>query len=68
MATIITYDAPGFTAKVAETARGIVCILAPATATDRVIQARVRRLMAGQGIDCTACAQCPVGRTAERAE
>lgn len=68
MATIITYDAPGFEGWVTKTARDIVCILAPATATDLVIQARVRRLMAGQGIDCAACAQCPVGRTAERAE
>jgi hypothetical protein len=67
MATIITYDAPGFTARVTETTRGIVCILATATATDRAVQARVRRMMAGQGIDCTTCAECPVGQAAEQA-
>ncbi|KOV86116.1 MULTISPECIES: hypothetical protein [unclassified Streptomyces] len=62
MATIITYDAPGFVARVAETAGDIVCILATATATDRAIQARVRRLMDGQGIDCRSCRECPVGQ------
>jgi hypothetical protein len=62
MATVITYDAPGFMGQVVETAGDIVCILATAAQSDRVIQARVRRLMHGQGIDCRSCAQCPVGQ------
>lgn len=63
MATVVTYDAPGFEGWVAETAGEIVCILATAAATDCVIQARVRRMMAGQGIDCRECRECPVGST-----
>jgi hypothetical protein len=62
MATVITYDEPGFIGRVLETAGEIVCILASATATDRVIQGQVRRMMSGQGIDCRKCAGCPVGR------
>lgn len=61
MPTIITHDAPGFTALVTETAQGIVCILASAAATDSVIQARIRRMAAGQGIDCRTCRGCFVG-------
>lgn len=64
MATVITYAAPGFEGHVLEADGEIVCILAPAAATDCEIQARVRRLMHGQGIDCRICRGCPVG-TAE---
>jgi len=62
MATVITYDEPGFMARVLETASDIVCILAPAASTDSVIQGHIRRMMSGQGIDCRKCAGCPVGR------
>ncbi len=63
MATVIIYDRPGFTAHVLVIKGQIVCGLAPAAATDAGIQARVRRLMKGQGIDCRECGGCPVGRT-----
>ena len=64
MATIVEFDRPGFEAHVLEQNKEIVCILTPAAATDPAIQARVRRLMQGQGIDCRTCRGCPVG-TAE---
>lgn len=64
MATVVTLDRPGLIGHVLETGEGVVCILAPAAATDRAIQARVRRLTQGQGIDCRKCRGCPVG-TAE---
>jgi hypothetical protein len=62
MATVVTVDSPGFEAQVMTTGKQIVCILTPAAAHDRAIQARVRRLMRGQGIDCRSCAECPVGK------
>lgn len=62
MATVMTFDRPGFEGHVLEKNGEIVCILAPAAATDHAIQARVRRLMHGQGIDCRKCLGCPVGR------
>lgn len=62
MAIMVTYDEPGFMGRVLETAEGIVCVLSSAASKDRVIQARVRRLMNGQGIDCRSCAGCPVGQ------
>jgi hypothetical protein len=62
MATVVTIDKPGFQGQVMKMDGQIVCILAPAAAHDRVIQARVRRLMLGQGIDCLSCAECPVGQ------
>lgn len=62
MATIETFDRPGFEAHVLERNGEIVCILTPAAATDPAIQARVRRLMYGQGIDCGKCRGCPVGK------
>lgn len=62
MATVITYDKPGFEGHVLEHKGEIVCILATAAATDRGIQARIRRLLRGQGIDCRKCLGCPVGR------
>jgi hypothetical protein len=62
MATVITFDRPGFTAELLETGGQIVCVLATAAATDTVIQARVRRMMRGQGIDCRMCLGCPVGQ------
>lgn len=61
MATVVTFDRTGFEGHVLEDDGEIVCILAPAAATDRAIQARVRRLMHGQGIDCRKCRGCPVG-------
>lgn len=64
MATIVEFDRPGFEAHILERDKEIVCILTPAAATDPAIQARVRRLMQGQGIDCRICRSCPVG-TAE---
>ena len=64
MATVVTFDRPGFEGHVLEEDGEIVCILAPAAASDPAIQARVRRLMHGQGIDCRTCRGCPVG-TAE---
>lgn len=62
MATVITYDEPGFEGLVLDVAGKIVCMLASAAATDCVIQARIRRMTSGQGIDCRACAGCPVGK------
>lgn len=62
MATVITYDEPGFQARTLATAGDIVCILATAASTDRVIQARIRRTFKGQGIDCRKCGGCPVGQ------
>ena len=62
MATVVTYDKPGFEGHVLETAGKVVCILTPAAATDTGVQARIRRLLRGQGIDCRACAGCPVGQ------
>ncbi len=62
MTIMITYDEPGFIGQVLETAGEIVCVLASAATTDREIQARVRRLMSSQGIDCRKCGGCPVGR------
>jgi len=61
MATVVEFDRPGFEAHVLEENDEIVCILAPAAATDPAIQERVRRLMHGQGIDCRKCRGCPVG-------
>jgi|SoiMethySBSTD1v2_1073268.scaffolds.fasta_scaffold1597643_1 hypothetical protein len=61
--TVVTYDKPGFEGHVLEEDGRIVCILAPTAFTDTGIQARIRRLMQGQGIDCTMCRGCPVGRT-----
>lgn len=62
MTTVVTFDRPGFEGHVLEKNGEIVCILAPAAATDPAIQARVRRLMHGQGIDCRTCRACPVGQ------
>ena len=62
MATVVTFDRPGFEGHVLERNGKIVCILAPAAATDKGIQARIRRLAKGQGIDCKECLGCPVGR------
>ena len=61
MATVVEFDRPGFEGHVLEEDGEIVCILAPAAATNRAIQGRVRRLMRGQGIDCRKCRGCPVG-------
>jgi hypothetical protein len=61
-ATVVTYDKPGFEGHVLEKDGQIVCILAPTAFTDPGIQARIRRLMQGQGIDCERCLGCPVGR------
>lgn len=61
MATVVEFDRPGFEGHVLEENGEIVCILAPAAATNRAIQGRVRRLMRGQGIDCRKCRGCPVG-------
>lgn len=63
MATVVEFDRAGFEGHVLEEDGEIVCILTPAAATDPVIQARVRRLMHGQGIDCRKCRGCPVGTT-----
>jgi hypothetical protein len=62
MATVITYDKPGFMGHVLEMSGEIVCVLAPTAFTDTRIQVLVRRLMLGQGIDCRKCHGCPVGR------
>jgi hypothetical protein len=62
MATVVEFDRPGFEGHVLEESGEIVCILAPAAATEPAVQARVRRLMQGQGIDCRKCRQCPVGQ------
>lgn len=62
MATVVTFDRPGFEGHLLEQDGEIVCVLAPAAFTDTGIQARVRRLAHGQGIDCGNCLGCPVGR------
>ncbi len=62
--TMVEFDRAGFEAHVLKKDDEIVCILAPAAAHDPEIQARVRRLRHGQGIDCRKCRGCPVG-TAE---
>lgn len=62
MATVITYDEPGFKGRVLNVRGEIVCILATAAKTDRLIQAGIRRAAKSQGIDCRSCAQCPVGK------
>jgi hypothetical protein len=62
MATVVTYEKPGFEGHVLEINGEIVCILAPAAFTDTALQGRVRRLAHGQGIDCRNCLGCPVGR------
>lgn len=62
MATVVMFDRPGFEAHVLERNGELVCVLAPAAATDPAIQERVRRLMHGQGIDCRKCLGCPVGK------
>lgn len=59
---VVTYDKPGFEGHVLKDGGEIVCVLATAAATDAGIQARVRRLMRGQGIDCRKCRGCPVGQ------
>jgi hypothetical protein len=64
MATVVEFDRRGFEGHVLEEDGERVCVLAPAAATDPAIQARVRRLMRGQNIDCRKCRGCPVG-TAE---
>jgi hypothetical protein len=61
-AIVVQYDEPGFIARVIKTTDEIVCVLTSTASTDRVIQARVRRLMKGQDIDCQTCRGCPVGR------
>lgn len=62
MATVVTFDRTGFEAHVLEEDGEVVCILTPAAATNPAIQARVRRLAHGQGIDCRKCCGCPVGQ------
>lgn len=64
MATVVEFDRAGFEGHVLKEDDEIVCILTPAAANDRGIQARVRTLMQGQGVDCRTCRGCPVG-TAE---
>ncbi len=61
MATVVQFNRPGFEGHVLEKDGKIVCVLASAAATDLAVQARVRRLMHGQGIDCRKCRGCPVG-------
>jgi hypothetical protein len=62
MTTVVTFDRPGFEGHALEQDGESVCVLAPAAATDRAIQARIRRLLRGQGIDCRSCRGCPVGQ------
>ncbi|MFG2503625.1 hypothetical protein ACGFSB_36115 [Streptomyces sp. NPDC048441] len=62
MATVITYDKPGFIGHVLEVSGEIVCVLSPAAFTDAALRDRVKRLMRGQGIDCGKCFGCPIGR------
>lgn len=62
MTIVVQYDEPGFEARILETAGGIVCVQASAARTDRAIQARIRRLARGQGIDCQTCHGCPIGQ------
>jgi hypothetical protein len=42
----------------------MVCVLSPAARTDSRIQAGIRRFMQGQGVDCSECRGCPVGKAA----
>jgi hypothetical protein len=61
MATMVEFNKPGFEAHVLEKGGEIVCILTPAATRDPAIQARVRELTHGQGIDCRKCRACVVG-------
>lgn len=64
MATVVEFTRAGFEGHVLKEDGELVCILTPAAASDPVIQARVRKLLNSQGIDCRKCRGCPVG-TAE---
>ena len=63
MSSVISIDLGStFIASVAQAAGERVCILTPQAATDERIQARVRRVMKSQGIDCRICRACPIGQ------
>lgn len=62
MAIVVQYDEPGFEGRILETTGGIVCVQASEAKTDRVIQARIRQLARGLGIDCRTCHGCPIGQ------
>jgi hypothetical protein len=64
MATMVLFDRAGFEGHVLEEDGETVCVLTPTAVTDPAVQARVRELMHGQGIDCRKCRACVVG-TAE---
>lgn len=62
MSTVIYWDRAGFVASSATIEGEMVCILTPDAVDDRLIQADVRRLMKGRGIDCATCQGCPIGQ------
>lgn len=61
MSTVIDLVLEGHEAHALQINGEMVCILTPEAATDTRIQARIRRLMKGQGTDCRKCRGCPVG-------
>ena len=62
MSTVIDADlGPGHIAQYFVINNEAVCVLTPAALTSGALQDRVRRLLAGQGVDCRACRNCPVG-------
>lgn len=62
MSTVIELDlGVGHEADLLQIEGKMVCVLAPQAAADPLMQKRIRRLMRGQGLDCTTCRGCHVG-------
>lgn len=65
MKMAITLDlGPDFIGQVVPVDGEKVCVLSPTALSDAGVQARVRKMMWGQGVDCRVCRGCKVG-TAE---
>jgi hypothetical protein len=62
MATVITYNKPGFIGQALRIDGRLVCVLPSAAVTDPGHQALVRRLMSSAGVNCRECGGCPVGK------
>lgn len=63
MATVITYDEPGFIGQALKINDELFCVLPTAAASEPAHQALVRGLMSGEGINCFDCGGCPVGQS-----